>query len=60
MLFKHVTRDITFVLVVGDFGVKFDILSDYKHLVDSLKELQNVTEDSVGKRPLFPWFWHWL
>jgi hypothetical protein len=37
MLFKHATRDITFVLVVDDFGVKYDRLSDYQHLVDSLQ-----------------------
>ena len=50
MLFKHVTRDITFVLVVDDFGVKYDRLSDYQHLVDSLQALYNVTVEPVGKR----------
>jgi hypothetical protein len=44
MLFKHVTRDIAFVLVVvDDFGVKHDRLTDYHHLVDSLKALCAVT-----------------
>jgi hypothetical protein len=35
---------------VGDFGVKFDGLSDYQHLLDSLKELYNITEEPVGTR----------
>ena len=34
MLFRHATRDITFCLVVDDFGVKYSKIADLEHLVD--------------------------
>ena len=52
MLFRHETRDITFVLTVDDFGVKYEHLSDYTHLVDSLSLLYQVTVEPVGKQYL--------
>ena len=36
-LFRHKTRPITVVLVVDNYGIKFESLSDLKHLVDHLK-----------------------
>ena len=36
-LFKHATRNITFSLVVDDFGVSYQHPSDFQHLVETLK-----------------------
>ena len=36
-LFKHATRNITFSLVVDDFGVSYQHPSDFQHLIETLK-----------------------
>ena len=52
MLFRHATRDISFTLVVDDFGVKYTALSDYNHLKSSLELLYKVTSSPIGTRCL--------
>lgn len=48
-LYKHETRNITFALVVDDFGIK-DICTtqDRKHLLDCLREKYAITVDDGG------------
>ncbi len=41
-LFRHSTRPIIFVLVVGDFGVKYHHPSDFAFLVSCLSTLYHV------------------
>ena len=36
-LFRHITRDITFTLVVDDFGIKYTNEEDVKHLLSTIK-----------------------
>ena len=52
MLFRHATRDISFTLVVDDFGIKYTALSDYNHLKSSLELLYKVTSSPTGTRHL--------
>ena len=52
MLFRHATRDISFTLVVDDFGIKYTALSDYNHLKSSLELLYKVTSSPIGTRCL--------
>lgn len=47
-LWKHKTRDITFVLVVDDFGVKYTKKEDIEHLIRCLKQRYIVTSDWEG------------
>ena len=44
-LWKHVNRDITFYLVVDDFGVQYVGHENAEHLLCSLQELYTVTID---------------
>ena len=37
-LFRHRTRDISFTLVVDDFGIAYQHEDDVKHLIDAIKE----------------------
>ena len=48
MLFRHATRDITFCLVVDDFGVKYSKIADLEHLVDCLSALYHVKSHPTG------------
>ena len=47
-MFKHKSRDITFSLVVDDFGVVYKNEEDVEHMLTSLRELYKVKEDWVG------------
>jgi hypothetical protein len=47
-LWKHVSRPITFTLVVDDFGVKYVAKDDVDHLVSSIKKSYKLTEDWTG------------
>jgi hypothetical protein len=47
-LWRHVWRDITFCLVVDDFGVKNTNMYDMDHLVDALKEHYTIAVDLTG------------
>ena len=48
-LWKHATGPTIFSLVVGDFGISYEILQDTTHLINSLKELYDITVDWTGK-----------
>ena len=52
MLFRHHSRDISFTLVVDDFGVKYTSLDDFQHLQTSLELLYLVTSSPTGTRYL--------
>jgi hypothetical protein len=47
-LWTHSTRDITFTLVVDDFGIKYTNRDDAHHLLSALEELYTVTTDWTG------------
>jgi hypothetical protein len=47
-LWTHSTRDITFSLVVDDFGIKYTNRHDAIHLLTVLEELYTVTTDWTG------------
>jgi len=49
-LFKHKTRDISFTLVVDDFGIKYKKEEDLEHLISSLKEKYEMTVDTKAKQ----------
>jgi hypothetical protein len=49
-LWKHDSRDLTFSLVVDDFGVKYTKKEDADHLMTTLKTLYSVSEDWDGAR----------
>eukprot|EP00956_Cyclotella_meneghiniana_P039845 scaffold181048_cov20-Cyclotella_meneghiniana.AAC.1 len=48
-LWKHKTRNIQFVLVVDDFGIKYLKKDDLDHLVNLLKRYYDVSVDLDGK-----------
>ena len=48
MLFRHESRDVTFCLVVDDFGVKYSKVADLEHLVDCLSQLYHVKSHPTG------------
>ena len=47
-LWKHVTRPITFTLVVDDFRVKYTRQEDIDHLINCIKKKYELTEDWDG------------
>jgi Reverse transcriptase (RNA-dependent DNA polymerase) len=47
-LFKHITRDIYFSLIVDDFGVKYKLRADAEHLLDALRSEYAITVDWSG------------
>ena len=49
-LFLHKTRDISFTLVVDDFGVKYTKKEDVEHLLACLRTTYQMTADWEGKR----------
>jgi hypothetical protein len=49
-LFKHATRDITFSLVVDDFGIKYVDKADADHLLTSLQLIYQLTVDWTGTK----------
>ena len=48
-LWKHKTRDIQFVLVVDDFGIKYTKRADLNHLVNLLKSHYDYQLTSTGR-----------
>jgi hypothetical protein len=52
MLFRHVSRPISFTLVVDDFGVKYSDITDYNHLRRILELQYEVTGSSTGTKYL--------
>jgi hypothetical protein len=51
-LFMHETRDIQFVLVVDDFGIKYKKDEDFEHLITTLKLQYQLTVDDSGSKYL--------
>ena len=51
-LFKHNTRDIYFMLVVDDFGIKHKYPEDLEHLHSTLKKHYTITCDPTGSKYL--------
>ena len=49
-LFHHVSRDISFTLVVDDFGIKYKKLEDLQHLINSLEEKYSMKTDMGAKQ----------
>jgi hypothetical protein len=49
-LFKHETRDISFTLVVDDFGIKWKDRADLNHLITSLEKKYNMKTDMDAKQ----------
>ena len=47
-LWYHISRPISFTLVVDDFGVKYVSKNDVDHLVASIKSTYTLTEDWTG------------
>jgi hypothetical protein len=47
-LFQHITRPISFTLVVDDFGIKYVGKQHAQHLLDVLRQLYEVTTDWSG------------
>eukprot|EP00804_Cyclotella_cryptica_P009771 CCRYP_013223-RB/>CCRYP_013223-RB protein AED:0.40 eAED:0.40 QI:0/0/0/1/0/0/3/0/850 len=47
-LWHHVTRPISFTLVVDDFGVKYEGQEHAQHLLDTLKKYYKLAEDWKG------------
>ncbi len=49
-LFRHVSRPISFVLVVGDFGIKYRNRDDYEHLISCLSRLYHVKSHPIASK----------
>jgi hypothetical protein len=49
-LISHETRDIKFVLVVDDFGIKYKSTDDVNHLIQCLEELYTLRVDWSGEQ----------
>ena len=47
-LWVHETRDIHFVLVVNDFGIKYTKEEDKNHLLSALQDWYTIAVDSTG------------
>jgi uncharacterized protein YktA (UPF0223 family) len=48
-MWKHKTRDIKFVLIVDDFGIKYIKEADLDHLIAALEKHYEVTVDKEGR-----------
>ena len=49
-LWKHETSNVTFTLIVDDFGVKYVRKGDVDHLISILKKSYDITEDWTGSK----------
>ena len=49
-LWQHISRPISFTLVVDDFGVKYTQRTDAEHLMNTLRLQYTVSEDWTGSR----------
>jgi hypothetical protein len=49
-LWKHETRDIAFLLVVDDFGIKYTDKRDVEHLLSALRDAYKISVDWEGER----------
>ena len=46
---RYVTRSIIFTLVVDNFGIRYSSAHDANHLINTLKELYEITTDWSGQ-----------
>ena len=51
-LWRHHTSDLVFSLVVDDFGIKYTRKADADHMLKSLREDYDITEDWTGEKYL--------
>jgi hypothetical protein len=49
-LFQHISRPVTFTLVVDDFGIKYKGREHAEHLLTTLRELYTITVDWTGSK----------
>jgi hypothetical protein len=49
-LFRHITRPVSFTLVVDDFGVAYALREDAEHLATTLRLLYKITTDWSGTK----------
>ena len=49
-LFRHVSRPISFVLVVDDFGIKYQNRDDYDYLISCLSRLYHVKSHPIASK----------
>ena len=49
-LWRHESRDVTFALVVDDFGVKYKGVENFRHLCSALRDLYEITVDEHGTK----------
>ncbi len=54
-LFRHVSRPVTFVLVIDDFGVKYHHLSDFQYRVSCLSSLYQISLQSPTRLFQISW-----
>ena len=48
-LWRHITRPTIFTLVVDDFGIRYGSEADAHHLINTLRDLYEITIDWTGK-----------
>ena len=48
-LWRHQTTPLQFLLVVDDFGIKYERQEDITHILDALKMIYNISEECYGK-----------
>ena len=48
-LWQDQTRPLQFLLIVDDFGIKYECQEDITHLIDALKVIYKISEDWYGK-----------
>ena len=48
-LWRHQTLPLKLSLVMGDFGVKYELQADITHIRDALKTIHKISEDWYGK-----------
>jgi hypothetical protein len=49
-LFRHVSRPISFVLVIDDFGIKYQNRDDYDYLISCLSRLYHVKSHPIASK----------
>ena len=49
-LFRHLSRPISFVLVVDDFGIKYQNRDDYDYLISCLSRLYHVKSNPIASK----------
>ena len=42
-LWRHLTTNLTFPLIVDDFGIKFTCIAQFKHLIHALQQKHDMT-----------------